>query len=326
MNPINVGIIGTGRHGARYANHIINDLDCFRLTAISRRSLVGLDQAAQWNADWHGEWRDLISDPRVEAIIAATPPNLNLEIAKACSTAQKPLLIEKPLAINTTEAEQIVNLFSSNNTPLTVGHTLRYNATIKALKHELPKAGELYSFYTNQRLEKALHRWLDDENIAGGGVILHTAVHMFDALRFVTGREITRVRASMFCRDNTKLENLFTAQIEMEKNLVGTMDASKVGPARAGRYEFVGSKGQLQGDQVHGFMEFIKEATITQLPHAKQVSTIVPLLKDWHKFLQGKGPNPIPGEDGLAAVRICDACRQSALEDKWVSIIDGLGS
>ncbi len=320
MATLKVGIIGTGRHGSRYANHIINDLPNLRLTAISRRSQQGQEQASAWKVRCYEEWRDLVNDPEVEAVIAATPPNINLAIAEACVSAKKPLLIEKPLAVNAEAATQIVDLFRSADLPLTVGQTLRFNAIVRTLRRELPKVGSLYSFSANQRLEETLHDWLDDEDIAGAGVILHTAVHVFDGLRFITGREITRVRSTMFCLHNSTLENLFTAQVEMAGDLIGTVDASKVGPSRSGRYEFVGSKGQLHGDQVHGFVEFIQQNTIEAIAREEPVSTIIPLLAAWYDHLLGKGPNPIPGEDGLAAVRICDACLQSAREDRWIHL------
>lgn len=315
-----VGIIGTGRHGTRYANHIINDLPELELTAISRRTSEGGEQAKMWEARWHADWRELVKNPSVEAVIVTTTPNLNVDIANACIEAKKPLLIEKPLGVDAQAAAEIVKKCDSAGLPLTVGHTLRYNSTVQAMRNELPRAGKLYSFHASQRLEQTLHEWLDDPKIAGGGVILHTAVHVFDALRYIIGREIKRVRATMYCRHNYCLEDIFIAMIEMEKGLVGTVDASKVGPARSGRFEFVGEKGQLQGDQVHGIIEFIHQAEIKPLSQEKPVSTLVPLLRDWRAYLTGHGANPIPGEEGFAAVKICEACLQSARENKWVEL------
>ncbi len=317
---LKVGIIGTGKHGSRYARHILHDVDGLELAAISRRSAEGEKQARAWGARYHRDWQQLVDDPEVEAVIAVTTPNLNLDIAGACALAGKALLMEKPLAPDAAAAGKIVDIFSQNNLPLTVAQTLRYNTTILALKEYLPKAGRLFSFYANQRLEPSDHPWLEDPELAGAGVILHTAVHLFDALRFITGKEVVRVRATMFQRHNPKLEDLFTALIELNHDLVGTVDASKVGPARSGRFEFVGSKGQLQGDQVHGFVDFLHHNGIEPLDRKEPISTIVPLLDDWREYILGTGPNPIPGEEGLAAVRICEACRKSALEDRWISL------
>jgi predicted dehydrogenase len=318
---LKIGIIGTGTHGSRYARHIMNDVPELELVAISRRSNEGDRQAKEWGVTFYRGWRDLVNNAGVDAIIAVTTPNLNIEIAEACANAKKPLLVEKPLAVDAVKAQRIVDLFKQADLPLTVAQTLRYNSTILALKKELVRIGRLHAFHASHRLECIRHTWLDDPEIAGGGVTFHTAVHVFDALRFISGREVQRVRASMFQRQNTRLEDLLTAQLEMTGNLVGTIDACKLTRSRSGRYEFIGEKGQIHGDQVHGILQFVDSKTITPLPMEAPVSTLTPLLSDWCAFVIGKRNNPIPGEEGLSAVKICDACRKSAIEDKWVEIV-----
>jgi predicted dehydrogenase len=317
---IKVGIIGTGRHGARYADHIVHDLPGLQLTAICRRSQKGKIQAEKWHVVWHDEWKDLICNPAVEAVIAVVPPYINLAIAEACVKERKPLLIEKPLAVSAPVASKIVHSFKSANVPLTVGHALRFNATIRALREQLYRVGTIFLVSANHRLEKAPQDWQDNSDMAGGGVILHNAVHIFDALRFITGREIIRLRSSVFYHHTLNVEDLFTAQIEMEGGVVGMVDASNLGKSRSGHYDFVGSEGQLRGDQVHGYIIFIHGKVIEHFPTDKPIQTIIPLLTAWRDYLQGDGQNPVTGEDGLAAVVICDACRKSAIEDKWVKV------
>jgi len=317
---IRIGVIGTGRHGSRYASHIIHDIPDLELAAICRRSPEGQKQAEKWNVCCHGNWKDLIANPSVEAVIAATPPYINLAIAEACVKENKPLLIEKPLALNQIESSRIVDMFRSAQLPLTVGHILRFNTTIKALRKELYRVGPVFLFSAHHRLEKTQQDWLDNPVLSGGGVVLHNAVHLFDALRFITGREIARIRSSMFSRHTSRVEDLFTAQVEMEGGLVGIVDSGNVSESRSGRYEFVGSEGQLQGDHVQGFIELVQGTTIERLPMDKPLQTIIPFLHAWRDYLNGYGPNPVTGEDGLAAVRICDACRQAAIEDRWIKI------
>ncbi|MBU0681705.1 MAG: Gfo/Idh/MocA family oxidoreductase [Proteobacteria bacterium] len=317
---MNVGIIGTGRHGSRYAGHIIRDVPGLNLTAISRRSPEGAAQAAQWGVRYHADWQDLVCDPVVDAVIAVTTPNLNGAIAAACIEEHKPLLVEKPLALNVGIAGEMVRQCREAEVPLTVGHTLRYNVTIKTLKELLPRAGELYSFRACHRLEQTSHSWLDDPEIAGAGVSLHTAVHVFDTLRHLTGQEVKRVRASIYHRHSTNLEDLLLAVIEMEDGLVGTVDVSKIGPARTGLFEFIGEDGQLQGDQVHGNIEFIHQTKIEYLHKTEPIPTLVPFLHDWQQYLTGQAANPVSGEDGFEAVRICEACLTSAREDRWVEL------
>lgn len=319
---ISIGLIGTGVHGSRYARHLLHDVPGLRLVAVSRRSPEGEIQAREWGVRWHPRWEDLIGDPGVEAVIAVTTPNLNPAIGAAAARAGKPLLIEKPMAADTRSAIAIVDAFAAAGVPLTVAQTQRYNPVILRLREDLPRLGELHAFAAHHRLEPSTHPWLTDPEVAGGGVILHTAVHLFDALRFITKREVRRVRAEIHRRLNPRLEDLLTALVELDGDIHGVVDAGKVGPGRSGRFEFVGSEGQFHGDQIHGTMAFIGGKTREPLPPFPPVSTLVPLLRDWEGFLQGRRKNPIPGEEGVAAVRICEATRLSAEKKREVDLTE----
>jgi len=320
LSGIGVGIIGSGRHGSRYANHVVRDVDGLRLAAISRRSMLGAGQAAAWQCVWHPDWHDLVADPRVEAVIAVVPPALNFEIARRCAAEGKALLVEKPLAATSEAAAAIVELFAGRNLPLTTGQTLRYNPVVRKLRELLPTIGSIYSFAANQRLEPSPLAWHAEPALAGAGVSFHTAVHVFDALRWISGLEVRRLMAVCRRRHNTVLEDLLAVLVEMDGEVLGTIDCSKVGQARTGRFEFVGSDGQLHGDQVHGTLELVRGSSVTRLQPGAPSNTIVPLLQDWHAFLVGEGPNPVTGEDGLTAVRLCGACLESSREERWVTL------
>lgn len=322
MKAIKIGIIGTGRHGSRYGDHIVRDMDGLRLTAISRRSSDGDTQADAWSCARYADWRKLVADPDVEAVITVVPPALNLEIARSCAQEGKPLLVEKPLGVSSRTAGEIVELFSRQGLPLTVGQTLRFNPVVRSLRSQLPSIGKLYGFSANQRLEPSSLTWHEDPELAGAGVSFHTAVHVFDALRYITGHEVKRLMALVHQRHNTALEDLLTVMVEMDNGVVGTIDCSKVGHARSGRFEFVGLDGQLHGDQVHNTLERIRGTEIENLHPTGSPDTILSLLERWQTFLSGQGENPVSGEDGLAAVRLCEACLESARTDAWVSITD----
>jgi len=315
-----IGLIGSGRHGSRYANHIVRDLDRFILTGISRRSEEGIRQAAGWNTRYFRDWCELVADPGVDAVVAVAVPSLNLEIARLCASYGKPLLMEKPLARNGREAAEIVGLMADAGCPLTVGQTLRYNPVIGSLRRQLPALGTLHSLAVNQRIEPSTLAWHDDPETAGAGVIIHTAVHIFDALRVITGLRIRRVMATGRCVHSRRLEDLVTVLLEMENGVLGTLDVSKVGQARSGRFEFVCREGQLHGDQIHGYTRHIRNSSMLSEERFPQVPTILRLLEDWAEFLETGQNNPVSGEDGLYAVRVCDGCRQSAAEHRWVEI------
>lgn len=319
-STIKVGIIGTGTHGSRYANHVAGDVDGLELAAVCRRSDILYEQAKKLGCTGYRHWRDLVADSGVEAIIVVVPPMLNLEIVKAAATAGKALLIEKPLAGTVRDGEEIVAICRANNIALTVGQTLRYNQVVEKLKQELPQLGKLFSFSANQRLEPSSLPWHEDPAMAGAGVSFHTAVHVIDAISYITGLKVKRVMALAGRSQNRELEDLLSILVEMEGGVVGTIDCSKVGRARSGRFEFVCSEGQLLGEQVHNQLSIIRNMEQEVLDPGKPVSTIMPLLAQWHSYLAGIGENPVPGEEGLAAIRFCDACLRSSASGDWADI------
>ena len=315
-----VGIIGTGKHGSRYANHIVRDVEGLELGAICRRSDVGRTQAREWHCDLFTDFHDLIRDPGVEAVISVVVPSLNLEIARACAEAGKPLLLEKPLAATLADARSIARLAEQGQLCLTVGQTLRYNAVIQCFRDHLAELGPLYTVSVNQRIEPSTLAWHEDPALAGAGVSYHTAVHIFDSLYYITGLHITRVMALTGQRHNSALEDSLLALIEMEQGVQGVIDCSKIGMARSGRFEFVGREGQLVGDQIYTTCERIHHTRRIPLDPGEPVGTIVPLLKDWRDYLRGTAANPVPGRDGLRAVAACDACLRSAAAKRWVAV------
>jgi predicted dehydrogenase len=281
---LRVGVIGAGKHGSRYARHIQDDVEGLTLAAI------------------------------------CLPPTLNLSVALACAQSGKPLLLEKPMAVNVAEAKEIRDCFARKNLGLTIGQTLRYNALINLLRERLPMVGSLCSLSANQRLEPTSMAWLDQPELAGAGISFHTAVHVFDAIRFITGKEIVRVMARTRCLHSKILEDHLIVLLELDDGLLGTVDCSKIGSGRSGRFELIGELGQLHGDQVHHQLECIQGGQRLSLACGEQVSTIVPLLEDWCRFLRGERENPIPPEVGLAAVQVCEACLRSAAKKGWEEV------
>ena len=313
-----VGLIGTGKHGSRYAHHIVKDIEGLYLAGIARRSELGLEQAAEWGTVWYPRWQELVEAGEVDVVIAVTPPHINVAIASACARLGKPLLLEKPLARNVSEAEMIVQMMGLAACPLTVGQTLRYNPVIQAMTRLLPTMGRIHSFYANQRIEPTDLPWHNDPEVAGAG--MNTAVHVFDALQVLTGSKVARVMAKSPYGQNHQLEKAMHALVELENGVVGTVDVSRLGCSRSGRYEFVCEDGQLYGEHIFGYTETVRGVRRCDHREYGQVPTIQALLRDWLDFLDGRRGNPISGEDGLSAVRVCDACLRSAQGNVWVEV------
>ena len=101
MPGIRIGLIGLGRHGMRYAQHMRELAPRATLVAVCRRdALQGAAFADTHGLRFHNDFRALIADPHVDAVVVVTPPSLTSVICGEAIRANKPLLIEKPLAMS----------------------------------------------------------------------------------------------------------------------------------------------------------------------------------------------------------------------------------
>src|SRR5262252_2246325 len=208
MERISVGVIGAGKHGQRYLQHLRDDIPELSLAALSRQDgPAGAAQARSLGIAFHAEWQALVADPAVDAVVAVVPPTLHPSIAAAVGAVRKPLLIEKPLAPTGATAREVARSIRASGIACLMAHTLRWNTVVRALRLRLPDLGPLRALHLNQRFEPSPLGWIDDPKVSGGGIILHTGVHSFDLVRWLTGREVVRVSCRALRADTRHTED-----------------------------------------------------------------------------------------------------------------------
>jgi predicted dehydrogenase len=320
---IAIGLIGAGKHGQRYIRHIRNDVPALTLAALARRDAdSGRAQARDLDCRFHADWRDLVADPRVDAVVAVVPPTLHSGIAATVATAGKPLLIEKPLAVTGRAAGEIVRRLRAAGVPALMAHTLRWNPVVRAVRDRLPALGPLRALYVNQRFEPSQLGWLDDPTISGGGMILHTGVHSFDLVRFLTGCEVTRVWCRSRRTHTVRTEDNFTAQLELDgSDALVTVNGCRATLGRSGLIDVAAADGQIVADHQLGFAYAVRglERTPIELP-AAPVNTVCEALLAFVDVIRGVGTPPVTLEDGAKAVSIAEACTRAAAADGPVAV------
>jgi predicted dehydrogenase len=314
MHRLAVGLIGAGKHGRRYAHHLTTDVRDLALAALSRRdATAGAEQAAALGCRFHADWRALVADPAVEAVIAVVPPTLHPAVAAAVAAAGKPLLIEKPLAPTGAAAAEIVRVLRAARIPCLMAHTLRWNAVACAIRERLPSLGPLRALCLNQRFEPSPLVWLDDPDVSGGGIVLHTGVHSFDLVRWLTGREVVRVSCRTMRVKTRRTEDNFVALLELEggETLV-TVSGSRSTMGRSGLIDVAGAEGQLVGDHALGFAYAVRGLERTPLSLPDPVPTVREVLRAFARLVLDGEASPVELEDGARAVLIAEACLRSA--------------
>jgi predicted dehydrogenase len=322
MVPLRLGLIGAGKHGLRYARHIVDDVPEAGLAALCRRGRAeGEKAAAAFGCLWFDDFHRLIDHPGVDAVVSAVPPALHGAIVEAASRAGKPLLIEKPLAVSLAEARRIRDLVTAHGLPCMVAHTLRFNGVVQALRANLSEIAPLQTIYLSQRFEPSSLTWLDRRAEAGGGIALHTGVHSFDLLRYLSGLEVGQVWGTIDQRFTRETEDTFALLFRMRDGAVqGAVAGSRTTRGRNGLIELAGERGQFLGDHVHGFAYLLRGREHAALPVEENVPTVRDTVRAFVRALRDGTPFPITVEDGLRAVAVADACYRSAALGRPVDV------
>ncbi|HMS83555.1 MAG TPA: Gfo/Idh/MocA family oxidoreductase [Nitrospira sp.] len=311
---IGVGLIGVGRHGARYAQHLVHDLPLASLQAVCRRhpeqgfQLPGADSIKVY-----GEAHALITDPSVDVVVVVTPPLYALEICRLAVQARKPLLIEKPLATTAADARTMVALAHDAGIPLMTAQTLRFDRTIqymKSLRSTLGRSQELDVVFQIE-----IRKTASDHGAGYGkrGALLEIGVHMLDLVRFLTGEEAQAVRCTMDPIPPIAPERMASVHLTTTGGTICRIDITRVVGERAGRAIWIGSQGRVEADWMRRLIrnETGAGAKIGDID-IPQSLTVLDTLSAFLQAVSDGTPMPITGEDGCRAVEIAEACYQSA--------------
>jgi len=140
---IRFGIVGYGRWGPNLARCAFAEPGCqiAAICDVSRERLAAAGTAYP-DARRESDWRALLADPRIDAIIIATPAVLHFELAGAALNSGKHVLVEKPLARSSQQVRALMDLAERGERVLMVDHTYLYSPAMRAIRKAI-KAGVL---------------------------------------------------------------------------------------------------------------------------------------------------------------------------------------
>ncbi|MDP2707184.1 MAG: Gfo/Idh/MocA family oxidoreductase, partial [Burkholderiales bacterium] len=135
MNPLRVAVIGAGHLGRIHAR-IAAALEEIELVAVADPVEAARNSVAQEaNTRAVADYRELVGE--VEAAIIATPTTHHHAIALELLGCGLPLLIEKPIALTSEQANDLVALARQKNVALQVGHVERFNPALTAVASDV---------------------------------------------------------------------------------------------------------------------------------------------------------------------------------------------
>jgi predicted dehydrogenase len=282
-----------------------------RASAEGRRDEWGSGSVAE-----RGE--DAVESDDGDAVGIAAPNALHREIAVAAANAGKHVLVDKPIACTTDDADEMVAAAATNRVVLVPFQNLRFAAPFVAAEQFVAagKLGELTGFraafgHGGPQNWAPQAEWFFDANRAGGGCLMDLGVHVVDLVRCVTGDEIVSVSALVHGRRGD-VEADAQLLARLRGGAIGTIHASWSCPSGSDQQlTVIGSEGTLHLDNRTPltFIDSRGDRERIALPDANTTSS--PLAELLAAIAGVRCPS-VTAADGRAAVAVVQAAYHSA--------------
>jgi len=216
-SKISVGVLGCGRIAqlahlnALVGNPLVN------VAALADADAGRRDQAADFapNAAQCSDYSEVLSSKEIDAVVICLPPALHARVAIEAFAAGKHVYLEKPVAIDLVEAEEVCRAWRASGKAGMIGFNFRFNRLYLEAREHL-KWGTLGQVVAARSVFSAaarpLPKWKRSRR-TGGGVLLDLASHHADIARFLFDEDIAAVRATILsqrCEGDTALVEVHT--------------------------------------------------------------------------------------------------------------------
>ncbi|CAG7618497.1 Oxidoreductase P35 [Paenibacillus solanacearum] len=319
MKEIRWGIIGCGNVTEVKSGPAFQKAEGSQLVAVMRRD----GRLAEDYAKRHGvpKWYDraeaLIADPEVDAVYVATPPAFHKQYAIDAAKAGKPVYVEKPMAMNAAECEDMIAACREAGVPLFIAYYRRALPRFLKVKQWLDDGaiGEVRSVITThlakpsaQDLTGASTAWRIKPELSGGGYFYDLASHTLDVLDYLLGPIVQAQGTASNQAGLYEAEDIVTGSYAFASGAHGMGTWCFSAGSRMDRNEIVGSQGRIvfstfgetplrlirdQGEE---------ECAIENPAHIQQ-----PLIQSIVNELLGQGRCPSTGDTAMRTSRVMDA-------------------
>ena len=234
--------------------------------------------------------------------------------------AGKNILCEKPLALNSSEAEEMIKVCKENDVKLAVNYVFHFHPLVKKAKEliENEMIGKFISVTTNFNIEIPPSSNFRHSSTDGGGALMDVGTHMIDLLRYFGGEisSICGVTDSVVYKSN--VDDFASAIAKFEDGGYGYFNVSFNTKKAFNRVEILGHKGAISIEKMIANKHSPSKLTIliegeAKKSFRKRANKQLQLLKSVQKsFLKNEEPL-VTGNDGLINLKIMEELRKKCL-------------
>ncbi len=323
---MNIGLVGIGHWGKNHLR-ILSGFRGVKLSCVcdsDRKRLLAFESQYP-NTRFTEDFGELLF--YVDALVIASSAVTHYSFAKEALLAGKHVFVEKPLALDPREGEELVEIAESKGLILMVGHLLLFHPAIEMLKTLIREGslGEVYYLYS-QRSNLGIVR--QDENVLWSLAPhdIYIPIYLLDDIP-----ESVSVRGKDYLQNG--IEDVVFGNLFFPDGKMANFHTSWLDPRKVRRFTVVGSKKMAVFDDMEADEKLkiydkgidIKRAGKEELPPATisvRYGDVIspnlpfkePLAEElWHFVkcvLEGKTPKT-DGRHGLLTLYLLDACQRS---------------
>jgi myo-inositol 2-dehydrogenase/D-chiro-inositol 1-dehydrogenase len=332
-NRLKVGLIGAGRIGRLHADHLACRIEEAELIAVADPVAEAAGQCAQacGNPSVHHDYREILGDPRVEAVISCSSTDTHARMIEEAAQAGKHIFCEKPIDFDLSRIDQALSEVDRAGVKLQIGFNRRFDPDFQRVR-QMVAEGKVGTPHLLRITSRDPEPPSLDYIKASGGLFLDMTIHDFDMARYLMGDEVEEVCATggvMVSPEIGRAGDIDTAVIVLRfrNEAIGTIDNSR--RAVYGydqRIEVFGSGGMAtasnrtpdtasysNGEGVHAskpLFFFVERYTESYMAE----------LREFVRCVFENKPTPVTGWDGRVPVVMGLAAQRSLEENRPVKL------
>jgi UDP-N-acetyl-2-amino-2-deoxyglucuronate dehydrogenase len=332
---LKLGVIGVGRVAMAHLNALMDLKAQIELVAIAD---LRADRAKEIAEEFgvinvYSDYHDLLADREIEAVIVCLPNHLHHPVCRDAARANKHILVEKPMAMNIAEADEMIEEARAHEVILMVGQSRRFSEAMKEIRKRLDEIGTPFridiSFLVSFPVPPT--DWWKSSEKAVGLVILLQGSHSVDTILWLLNK-IPSTIFSISKRQNSLWEGEDEANIVLgfESGELATVHLSLSTSPYIHETIIVGSKGTMRlfeyiTEKPFGF-SFRLEINGKTILDGEQIPSLYTV--QLQEFFDAIRENRVPiasGEEVRRTTLVLDEIRRSDKEGKVVHLYSAGG-
>lgn len=325
MQKLKIGVIGASNHFIKRVVLPVKQLDNIELYGIASRSEIKAQELAKEFAipNYYGSYEALLLDNNVDAVYIPLPNHMHAEWIKKSADAGKHILCEKPLCMNTSEAEEVLEYTQRKNVILTEAFMYKFHPQWQFIRdivrtNNIGKISYVHtSFSYNNPAPNNIRNILE----YGGGAIRDIGCYAISVPRFILDKEPVQVVSHVVKHPEFKTDMLSSALLDFG----GTRASFHVGTASDGfqKVDIIGTAGNII---VHlpfnTYSDVPAKVTVTTGIGVREVNfdpvdQYGLMFKAFADSIINKEPLPFSADDAILNQKVMDAAFRSADTNAW---------